>query len=125
MEHSRVLEDVFNFGENVLQEEVLQDPKVLNLLPVPVYLCDAEGRITAYNKAATKLWGRRPELGIDLYCGSHRILNIDGSELPLDACPMAMALKEVRPIYNKEIVIIRPNGEMRQVAPHPQPYPPK
>ena len=121
MEHSRVLEDVFNFGENVLQEEVLQDPKVLNLLPVPVYLCDAEGRITAYNKAATKLWGRSPELGIDLYCGSHRILNIDGSELPLDACPMAMALKEGRPIYNKEIVIIRPNGEMRQVAPHPQP----
>ena len=46
---------------------------LLEALPVAVYTTDAEGRITFYNQAAADLWGCRPEIGSDRWCGSWRI----------------------------------------------------
>src|ERR1700730_5486789 len=43
---------------------------LLNALPVAVYMTDHAGRITFYNEAAADLWGHRPELGKDEWCGS-------------------------------------------------------
>src|SRR4051812_15013171 len=43
---------------------------VLEALPFAVYATDAVGRITFYNEAAVALWGRRPVLGHDRWCGS-------------------------------------------------------
>ena len=94
---------------------------LVNSLSAAVYTTDAEGRIMLYNKAAADLWGRNPEIGKDLWCGSYKIQNVNGSPLPLDTCPMAICLKENRPVYNEEIIVIRPDGSMRHVAPHPQP----
>jgi PAS domain S-box-containing protein len=34
---------------------------------------------------------------------------------------MAVCLKEQRPVYGEEIVVVRPDGSLRNVAPHPQP----
>src|SRR3546814_6525196 len=34
---------------------------LLDLLPVGVYICDRDGRVVDYNKAAAELWGRAPE----------------------------------------------------------------
>ena len=45
----------------------------------------------------------------------------DGKLLPLDACPMAIALKEGRKVHGEEIIIERPDGTRRNVAPYPQP----
>jgi PAS domain S-box-containing protein len=94
---------------------------LVNSLPAAVYTTDTEGRIMLYNKAAADLWGREPEIGRDLWCGSYRIQHVNGSPLPLDTCPMAICLKESRSVYNEEIIVIRPDGSMRHVAPHPQP----
>ncbi|HEX6430365.1 MAG TPA: PAS domain S-box protein, partial [Niastella sp.] len=94
---------------------------LIETLPTPLYTTDTEGRITLYNKAAVELWGREPEIGKDLWCGSFRILNADGSPLPLDSCPMAVCLREKRPVHGEEIIVIRPDGSLRDVAPHPQP----
>jgi PAS domain-containing protein len=44
--------------------------ELLEALPVAVYTTDADGRITYYNQAAADLWGDRPELGRDRWCGS-------------------------------------------------------
>ena len=35
--------------------------QLLELMPVAVYVCDSEGRITRYNTRARELWGRNPE----------------------------------------------------------------
>ena len=70
---------------------------VLEALPFAVYTTDADGRITSYNEAAAELWGRRPELGSSQWCGSWRLYRPDGSPLPHDECPLAVALKEGRP----------------------------
>ena len=100
-------------------EEYLR--QLLNTLDTPLYTTDAEGRIEMFNQAAIDLWGRKPTVGKDLWCGSFKILQTDGTDLPLDRCPMAVCLRERRPVYGEEILVIRPDGAIRNVAPHPQP----
>jgi PAS domain S-box-containing protein len=95
--------------------------QLLQNLPAATYTCDSKGRITFYNEAAVKLWGREPKLGVDQWCGSWKIFKTDGSPLPLDTCPMGIALKEGRPVYGEEILVERPNGERLHVLPHPRP----
>jgi light-regulated signal transduction histidine kinase (bacteriophytochrome) len=91
-------------------------------LPVAIYTCNNQGFIQFYNKAATALWGREPQIGTDLWCGSWKIYQSDGTTpVSLDDCPMAVTLKEGRPIRGTEIIIERPDGIRRNVLPHPDP----
>lgn len=90
-------------------------------LPIALYTCDKDGYITYFNEAAVDLWGREPVTGKELWCGSREIFRPDGSPLPLDECPMAIALREGRAVYGQEIVIRRPDGSFRHVMPSPQP----
>ncbi|RWY57111.1 sensor histidine kinase [Mucilaginibacter gilvus] len=95
--------------------------RVLDNLPVAVYNCNAHGFITSYNLAAVKLWGRTPQIGRDLWCGSWKIYNPDGSPMPLDNCPMAKTLATGIAVEGEEILIERPDGSTRYVLPHPVP----
>jgi PAS domain S-box-containing protein len=104
-----------------LKESEARYRELIQSLQTPLYTTDVEGRIMLFNKAAADLWGREPEIGKDLWCGSYRIKKVDGAPLPLDSCPMAICLKEKRPVYNEEILVIRPDGTLRHVAPHPHP----
>ncbi len=94
---------------------------LIQSLPAAVYTCDAQGRIQLYNQAAVSLWGREPEIGKDLWCGSWKIYRPDGTPLPLDECPMAVTLREGRAVRGEEIIIERPDGSKRHVVPHPDP----
>lgn len=104
-----------------LNESESRYRQLIQNMETPIYTTDAEGRITLFNKAAADLWGREPEIGKDLWCGSYKIFKSDGSTLPLDSCPMAVTLKEGRPVVGEEIIVVRPDGAMRNVAPHPRP----
>lgn len=95
--------------------------QLLETLPAALYTCDLKGKITFFNQAAADLWGRRPELGKDMWCGSWKIYNIDGTVLDLDKCPMAITLKEGRAVKGAEIIIEKPNGIRVHVLPHPKP----
>lgn len=97
------------------------DQQLFNNLPVAIYTCDRDGYITSFNKAAEKLWGRAPEIGKDLWCGSFKIFNPDGTELPLDSCPMAYTLREGIAVEGKEIIIEQPNGTRLNILPYPVP----
>jgi PAS domain S-box-containing protein len=91
-------------------------------LPAAVYTTDKDGYINLYNEAAAELWGRRPELGKEIWCGSWKIYEPDGiTPLPLDSCPMAITLKEGRKVYGTEIIVERPDGLRKNVQPYPQP----
>ncbi|BFU94931.1 MAG: hypothetical protein NTNFB02_16530 [Nitrospira sp.] len=118
-----ILRDV---TQRLWQEQALRHSEgryrdLIQALPAAVYTCDERGRITLYNQAAVALWGREPEMGKDLWCGSWKIYATDGRPLPLDECPMAVTLREGRPIRGREIVIERPDGTKRHVLPHPEP----
>jgi PAS domain S-box-containing protein len=95
--------------------------ELLSALPVAVYMTDAEGRITYYNEAAAELWGHRPELGSSQWCGSWKIYWPDGRPLPHDQCPMAMTLKEGRPVRGVEAIAERPDGTRVNFLPFPTP----
>jgi PAS domain S-box-containing protein len=108
-------------AELLLQENERRYRNLIQAMPAAIYTCDAAGRITLYNDAAVALWGREPELGKDLWCGSFRIYQPDGSPLPLDECPMAVTLKEGRAVRGQEILVERPDGDRRNVMPYPEP----
>jgi PAS domain S-box-containing protein len=76
-----------------------------------VYTTDAAGRITFFNETAAAMWGRRPELNSEKWCGSWRMYWPDGTPLPHDECPMALAIKE-RHLNGsgQEAVVERPDG---------------
>jgi PAS domain S-box-containing protein len=95
--------------------------QVVEALPAAVYVTDAEGRITYYNKAAVDLWGYRPPLGDSRWCGSWRLYWPDGTPMPHDECPMAMAIKENRAITGMEAIAERPDGSRVRFVPFPKP----
>jgi PAS domain S-box-containing protein len=107
--------DQLVFGEHLSYKALVQS------LPAAVYTCNADGQITFYNKAAAAIWGREPAIGKDQWCGSFKIYRPDGTQVPLEACPMAIALKEGRAVIGEEIIVERPDGKRCYVQPHPQP----
>ncbi len=66
---------------------------VTDALPVAVYMTDVEGRLTFFNAAAEKLSGRTPSLGTDEWRLAWNIFLADGTPLPHDQSPMAVALR--------------------------------
>ncbi|RCS25335.1 PAS domain S-box protein [Phyllobacterium salinisoli] len=93
---------------------------LLEALPAAVYTTDAAGRITFYNKAAVEMSGRTPQPG-DMWCVTWRLFNPDGTSLPHDQCPMAVALKENRPVRGAEAIAERPDGTRIPFVPYPTP----
>jgi PAS domain S-box-containing protein len=90
--------------------DAVQWRQILNVLPAAIYVTDTEGRITFFNEAAAALWGCRPRLNSDLWCGSWRLYWPDGRDMPHDQCPMAIALKERRPVRGGQAIAERPDG---------------
>jgi PAS domain S-box-containing protein len=109
-------------GRSMPSIDVAAEPyrTFLEALAVAVYTTDAAGRITFFNEAAVELWGRRPELGEE-WCGSLRIFELDGRPLPHDQCPMAIALKENRPVRGVTALAERPDGRRIAFEPYPTP----
>jgi PAS domain S-box-containing protein len=95
--------------------------ELVDALPAAIYTTDASGKITYFNEAAAALWGCRPEIGNSEWCGSWRIFWPDGRLLPHDQCPMAIALKEGRPVRGIDAVAERPDGTRVPFLPYPTP----
>lgn len=92
-----------------------QYKKMIENLHEAIYVCDSSGRILFFNKAASELWGREPEPGEDLCCGSYMIINEGGTELPRDKFPMAIIMKEDKQLNKRAITIRRHDGSLRHV----------
>jgi PAS domain S-box-containing protein len=107
-------------AQEQLQQSEAKYRDLVQALPTAVYTCDERGRIMLYNQAAVALWGREPQVGKDLWCGSWKLYRPDGAPLALDEYPMAITLREGHAIRDAEIVIERPDGTRRHVLPHPE-----
>lgn len=118
--HNDLTRGIESINAQYAKESAGNDAHLIQTLPVAMYTIDANGYIDIYNQAAETLWGRKPQPGIDRWCGSFKIATLDGVPVPHDSCPMAMAFKEGRSIQ-EEIYMYRSNGERRHVIVHPQP----
>jgi PAS domain S-box-containing protein len=118
----RVIQDVTiaKQMEDRLRESERHLRNLLEALPAAVYTTDAEGHITFFNRAAVDMAGRTPRQG-DMWCVTWRLFNPDGTPLPHDQCPMAVALKEDRPIRGAEAIAERPDGTRVPFVPYPTP----
>lgn len=95
--------------------------QIVEGLPAALYTTDAAGRITFFNEAAAELWGRRPALLRDYWCGSWRLYTPDGRPLPHEECPMALAIKTRSPVRGVEAIAERPDGSRYTFLAHPTP----
>ncbi len=86
--------------------------RLVELMPVAVYVCDTSGIIQHYNNRAVELWGRTPRVGdpAQLYCGSLRLYSPDRVLVPHDESQMAEVLRTGVEARNLEVIIERPDG---------------
>ena len=99
---------------------VPSDQNLLNCLPLAIYTTDAHGRITFFNDAAASFAGRQPAVG-EMWCVTWRLFWPNGAPLPHDQCPMAIALRERRPVRGVEALAERPDGSRVPFMPYPTP----
>lgn len=105
----------------ILGDSEIECRDLLEALPAAIYATDAAGRVTYYNEAAAAFWGYRPELGSAVWCGSWKLYRPDGTPLPHDECPMAVALKSGQAVRGVEAVMERPDGTRVPFMPYPTP----
>lgn len=104
-----------------LRESERRFREMIDALPAAVYTTDALGRLTHFNPAAVLFAGRTPQLGTDEWCVTWKLFRTDGTPLPYKECPMALAIKQGRPIRGMEIIAGRPDGTLVWVEPYPSP----
>jgi PAS domain-containing protein len=100
-------------------ESALQD--ALEAIPAPIYVTDADGWVTCFNRACIDFAGRVPIPGQDRWCVTWRLYTEDGLPLPHDRCPMAVALKEQREVRGVIALAERPDGSRVMFTPYPTP----
>ena len=90
----------------------------LDDISVAVYVCEnPDGVITYYNHHAAKVWGCRPVLPDPSlrFCGSLRMIRLDGTVLPHSECPMAEVLRTGIPVRDQEVMVECPDGTRHTV----------
>ncbi|MGY2906533.1 PAS domain S-box-containing protein [Bradyrhizobium sp. URHC0002] len=108
-------------AERKLRESEQRLTELLAAIPAAIYTTDAQGKITYFNEAAVEFSGRTPTLGSDEWCVTWKLFLPDGTPLPHDQCPMAVALKEGRAVRGAEAVAERPDGTRVPFIPFPTP----
>ncbi len=108
-------------AEDVIRESERRRREIIEALPTPVYTTDANGRIAIFNQAAVEFFGGVPQPGTDSWCVSWKLFRPDGTPLPHDQSPMAVALRENQPIRGYEAIAERPDGTFLNFVAYPTP----
>jgi PAS domain S-box-containing protein len=95
--------------------------EILDAIPAALYTTDEAGRLTHFNRAAVEFAGRVPELGTDRWCVSWKLYDLEGNPLAHEQCPMAVSLREGRPVRGVEAYAERPDGKRIAFLPFPTP----
>src|SRR5215470_4090607 len=88
------------------------DQSALDAIPTGFCVCRADGALVRYNKRASELWGRAPQLGDtgEFSEINFRRYTAQGVPLPFAASPVAVALRSGVPVRGVELVMERPDG---------------
>src|ERR1700759_1809424 len=83
--------------------------EMFDSLPAAIYTTDIDGNVTYFNPACVEFSGRTPVIGSDHWCVTWKLYHPDGTPMPHDQCPMAVALREGRLIRGMEAIAERPD----------------
>jgi PAS domain S-box-containing protein len=99
-------------ASHALRRALLEWNRLVEALPVGIYVCDAQGFLVHYNRRAAELWGLSPDIDARgaRYCGAHKAFTADGELISSANGPMAALLATAQPIRDREMVIERPDG---------------
>jgi PAS domain-containing protein len=95
--------------------------EILEQLPAPVYVTDARGVVTHFNRACIEFAGRNPAAGQDRWCVTWRLYTVFGEPVPHSECPMAVAITTKRPLRGVMAIAERPDGTRVSFLPFPTP----
>ncbi|HEY1025182.1 MAG TPA: PAS domain S-box protein, partial [Sphingobacteriaceae bacterium] len=124
------IEGIFYFGMDVtwqvqarrkIEESEQRYSELIQNLPVAFFTTDLEGRIMLYNKSAVALWGRKPQVGRDIWCDSWDTCLPDLTPLPAEDCPTAITLRTRMPVRGHDLILKYSDGDYRHILPHPSP----
>jgi PAS domain S-box-containing protein len=93
---------------------------VLEALPAALFTTDAQGQITFYNRAWAELTGRPPDAP-EPWRVTLRLFRPDGTELKPEEYPLAVTLRENRPVRGMELLAERHDGTRVPLLPYPTP----
>jgi len=93
--------------------------RMVDALPAAIYTTDAQGRLTYFNPAAARLSGRAPVLGTDQWSVTWKMSRPDGTPLPHDRCPMAIALRGEQVPAGISVSPNAPTARAFWFTPHP------
>jgi len=94
---------------------------VLDLLPLAIYVTDADGFISYFNPTCIDFAGRQPTVGRDRWCVSWKLYTDEGRFLPHDQCPMAVSIQTRQAVRGITAIAERPNGSRVSFLPFPTP----
>jgi PAS domain-containing protein len=94
---------------------------VLDAQEAAIYLTDEEGVVIFANDACARFAGRTPALGKDRWCVTWKLYTNNGAFIPHEQCPMALAIRERKPIRGASAVAERPDGTRVPFKPFPTP----
>ena len=104
-----------------LRESERRFREMIDALPAAIYTTDAQGVLTYFNPAAVEFSGRTPVVGTDMWCVTAKLFLADGTPLPHEQSPMAIAIKEGSIIRGIEAIAERPDGTRVWGQPYPTP----
>jgi PAS domain S-box-containing protein len=86
--------------------------QLIHLVPAPVCVCDAEGRVTFFNRRLAELLTVEPRIGQrwEEFARQFKLFAADGTRSPLAAGPVVQAIARRRAFHDVEIEVDRPDG---------------
>ncbi|MDO8876099.1 MAG: HWE histidine kinase domain-containing protein [Pseudolabrys sp.] len=108
-------------GNDSVREPERRFRELLDALPAAIFTTDAKGRLTYFNDAAADMWGERPSLGGSIWGRSWKLYWSDGTPMQPQDSPVAVALREDRPVRGMEAICERPDGTRVPFIPYPTP----
>jgi PAS domain S-box-containing protein len=84
---------------------------LLEVLPIPTFVCDAEGRILQYNRRAVDVWAREPAPGQthDSFISGAKLYETDGTPAPRSL--LSGVLETGEPVHDVLRRVRRPDGK--------------
>lgn len=116
-----VADQILRLAINIVKNGDHAQFLVLDLLPVAIYVTDAQGVVSYFNPSCIELAGRWPVVGSDRWCISWKLYTDEGQFLPHDQCPMAVAIQTKQTVRGITATAERPNGSRVSFLPFPTP----